>query len=226
MYAASRCGNTTASKRSSSRDSNPPSDVVWSFVMRLREPRLYSRRNNLVVREVSDMERSVSTLSNGGRSSMSPMQAIPSLTIGGLCLAALPGRTPAHRAPGTAGAVSAKLSEWKVELSKAGLPPGPSPSRSRTPGAFRTPSKSKGRDRTADRRHPARRERRADVDPQARDLRGVLPGRPGLAQDARHAHPPGRRRGVLGQSATCAERGPFAGMRRLLRRGRRCSRSR
>src|SRR5204863_1175121 len=54
----------------------------------------------------------------GGRSRMSYLHAIPVRNAARLLLAAaaLAG-TPAHRAPGDPAAVSAKLSEWKVELS-------------------------------------------------------------------------------------------------------------
>ncbi len=56
---------------------------------------------------------------------MMPTQAIPGLTVAGGLLAALSlAVAPAHRAPGTTAAVSAKLSEWKVELSDGSIAAG------------------------------------------------------------------------------------------------------
>jgi plastocyanin len=50
---------------------------------------------------------------------MRSMHAMPVRAVGGLLLGALTlAGTPAHRTPGTPAAVSAKLSEWKVELSQ------------------------------------------------------------------------------------------------------------
>jgi plastocyanin len=57
---------------------------------------------------------------------MMPTQAIPAFTVAGGLLAALSfAVTPAQRAPGSTAAVSAKLSEWKVELSEGGVAAGP-----------------------------------------------------------------------------------------------------
>src|SRR5436309_562614 len=55
----------------------------------------------------------------GGRSRMSHLHAIAARTGAGLLLGAVAlAATPAHRVPGDPAAVSAKLSEWKVELSE------------------------------------------------------------------------------------------------------------
>src|SRR5881396_3590387 len=55
----------------------------------------------------------------GGRSRMSYVHAVPVRNAAGLLLAAVAlAGAPAHRAPGDPAAVSAKLSEWKVELSE------------------------------------------------------------------------------------------------------------
>src|SRR5436190_2703034 len=55
----------------------------------------------------------------GGRSRMSHLHAIAARSGAGLLLGAVAlAATPAHRAPGDPVAVSAKLSEWKVELSE------------------------------------------------------------------------------------------------------------
>src|SRR5437667_1020157 len=59
----------------------------------------------------------------GGRSRMSYLHAVPVRNAAGLLLAAVAlvgagAPAPAHRAPGDPVAVSAKLSEWKVELSE------------------------------------------------------------------------------------------------------------
>jgi len=56
---------------------------------------------------------------------MSPMHAISSRNVARLLLAGLAfGGTPAHRTPGDPAAVSAKLSEWKVELSQGSVTAG------------------------------------------------------------------------------------------------------
>jgi plastocyanin len=56
---------------------------------------------------------------------MSSTHATPSRNVAGLLIAALTfARTPAHRTPDDPAAVSAKLSEWKVELSSATLTAG------------------------------------------------------------------------------------------------------
>ena len=56
---------------------------------------------------------------------MRSMHAMPSRSVAGLLFAALTlARTPAHRAPGDPAAVSAKLSEWKIELSQATITSG------------------------------------------------------------------------------------------------------
>src|SRR5213596_112180 len=55
----------------------------------------------------------------GGRSRMSHLHAIAARSGAGLLLGAVAlAATPAHRVPGDPAAVSAKLSEWKVELSE------------------------------------------------------------------------------------------------------------
>ena len=57
---------------------------------------------------------------------MSYVHAVPVRNAVGLLLAAVALATvPAHRAPGAPAAVSAKLSEWKVELSEATIAAGP-----------------------------------------------------------------------------------------------------
>ena len=57
---------------------------------------------------------------------MTHMHAVPSRNIAGALLAAVAlAAAPAHRAPGAPAAVSAKLSEWKVELSEATIAAGP-----------------------------------------------------------------------------------------------------
>jgi plastocyanin len=56
---------------------------------------------------------------------MRSKHAMPVRTVAGLLLGALTfAATPAHRTPGTPAAVSAKLSEWKVELSQSTIAPG------------------------------------------------------------------------------------------------------
>ena len=56
---------------------------------------------------------------------MRPLHAIASHSVGRLLLAALTfAGTPAHRASSNPAAVSAKLSEWKVELSQGTIPAG------------------------------------------------------------------------------------------------------
>src|SRR5207247_10330004 len=80
--------------------------------------RNYSRRNERRAPGVSGIEGNCCPTRAGGRSRMSYLHAIPVRNAARLLLAAaaLAG-TPAHRAPGDPAAVSAKLSEWKVELS-------------------------------------------------------------------------------------------------------------
>src|SRR5437867_2172117 len=61
----------------------------------------------------------------GGRSRMSYVHAVPVRNAAGLLLAAVAlAGPPAHRAPGDPAAVSAKLSEWKVELSEGTITAG------------------------------------------------------------------------------------------------------
>src|SRR2546426_12547785 len=65
----------------------------------------------------------------GGRSRMSYLHAVPVRNAAGLLLAAVAlvgagAPAPAHRAPGDPVAVSAKLSEWKVELSEHSITAG------------------------------------------------------------------------------------------------------
>src|SRR5205809_4751617 len=63
----------------------------------------------------------------GGRSRMSYVHAVPVRNAAGLLLAAVAlagAPAPTHRAPGEPVAVSAKLSEWKVELSKRSVAAG------------------------------------------------------------------------------------------------------
>src|SRR3989442_15512122 len=65
----------------------------------------------------------------GGRSRMSYVHAVPVRNAAGLLLAAVAlvgagAPAPAHRAPGDPVAVSAKLSEWKVELSEHSITAG------------------------------------------------------------------------------------------------------
>src|SRR5256885_5794482 len=65
----------------------------------------------------------------GGRSHMTRIHAVPSRNLAGALLAAvaLAAAPPTHRAPGGPGApvaVSAKLSEWRVELSEAAIAAG------------------------------------------------------------------------------------------------------
>jgi uncharacterized cupredoxin-like copper-binding protein len=56
---------------------------------------------------------------------MRSMHAVPVRTVGRLLLGALTfAGTPAHRTPGDPAAVSAKLSEWKVELSQGAITAG------------------------------------------------------------------------------------------------------
>jgi uncharacterized cupredoxin-like copper-binding protein len=56
---------------------------------------------------------------------MRSVHAMPFRTVGRLLLGALTfAGTPTHRTPGTPAAVSAKLSEWKVELSQGTIPAG------------------------------------------------------------------------------------------------------
>src|SRR5437867_879937 len=68
----------------------------------------------------------------GGRSRMSYLHAVPvrnatglpGLLLAAVALAGAPAPAPAHRASGEPVAVSAKLSEWKVELSKRSVAAG------------------------------------------------------------------------------------------------------
>src|SRR2546425_12554164 len=63
----------------------------------------------------------------GGRSRMSYVHAVPVRNAAGLLLAAVAlvgAPAPAHRAPGDPATVSAKLSEWKVELSEHSITAG------------------------------------------------------------------------------------------------------
>src|SRR5256885_1950652 len=93
--------------------------VQWAFGNRRRGGPEYSRRNNPAGRVVSVSEPSCSPTLAGGRS---PMSYRPDVTIRNvlavLALAVVAKPTPrAPREPVAAVAISAKLSEWKVELS-------------------------------------------------------------------------------------------------------------
>src|SRR5207249_12325568 len=76
------------------------------------------RRNKRWAREVSGIEGNCCSTLAGGQSRMSYVHAVPVRNAAGLLLAAVAlAGAAAHRAPGNPAAVSAKLSEWKVELS-------------------------------------------------------------------------------------------------------------
>src|ERR1051325_11599335 len=80
-----------------------------------------------LAREVCDIEGNCCHTLAGGRSRMSYVHAVAVRNAARLLLAAaaLTGSTAAaHRAPGDPAAVSAKLSEWQVELSERTIPAG------------------------------------------------------------------------------------------------------
>src|SRR6266566_7082845 len=90
-----------------------------AFGRGLRGRRNYSRRNRRRAPGVSGFEGNCCHTLAGGRSRMTYVHAVPVRNVAGLLLAAVAlAGTPAHRAPSDPAAVSAKLSEWKVELSE------------------------------------------------------------------------------------------------------------
>src|SRR5579862_7800388 len=98
--------------------------LTWAFVRRLYGWWNYSR-GIIPTCAWSSAWNDTPAHSQWRKSPMMPTHAIPGLTAAGGLLAALSLTvTPAHRTPNSTLAVSAKLSEWKVELSEGSIAAG------------------------------------------------------------------------------------------------------
>src|SRR2546428_4154288 len=118
------CGNTIASNRSSSFGSNLSSRCAIH-----RRQRGHAARRIIPAGIGASPARSPVRMKlrhtlAGGTSHMRPIYAVATRNVAGALAALVLGGPIAHRAPGDPVVVSARLWEWKVELSASTVPAG------------------------------------------------------------------------------------------------------